>query len=126
MSVLSVMAMLLIGASSNSSPTSQSRLWPACIIQSARNYAPSKESADTIADAVLADCAPYEQRARQELLVLQMRAYQHVPGGISQMVASAEAATDRTMDDMRRQMRGTAISVVIEERNKLSAQAPQP
>jgi hypothetical protein len=118
--------MLLAAPASGDGATSPSRLWSACIIQSARNYAPSNETADTIADAALADCALYEQQAKQELLILQVRVYQHGAGGIYQKVARAEAATDRTMDDMRRQMRGAVISVVIEERSKLAAQAPQP
>ena len=121
-----LMLMLAGTAAPTDNPATKSRLWPACLVQSARSYAPSKEAAETIAEVVMADCASYERGARSELLVLLMGAYQHIPGGIAQMVASAEAAADRRMDDMRRQLRGKVIGIVIAERAKAASQPPAP
>lgn len=122
-----VLMLMLAGmAASTDNTATKSQLWPACLAQSARTYAPSKEAAETIAEVVMADCANYESGARSELLVLLMGAYQYAPGGIAQMVANAEADADRRMDDMRRRLRGKVIGIVITERAKAASQPPAP
>lgn len=71
----------------------------------------------------MADCASYEREARTELLGLQLNAYQHLPGSIPDMVANAEIATDRRMDEIRRTLRGKVIGIVLEERAKVGSES---
>lgn len=117
------MLMLASDAASSGTVAAKRSLWPACLVQSARKYAPSPESAETVAEAVMADCASYEREARTELLGLQLNAYQHLPGSIPDMVANAEIATDRRMDEIRRTLRGKVIGIVLEERAKVGSES---
>ena len=118
---------MIAGTSASTDNTSTAaQLWPACLVQSARTYAPSKEGAETIAEVVMADCSRYENGVRSELITLLMAAYQHVPGGVARMVESAETDADRRMDDMRRRMRGKVMGIVIAERANVASQPPAP